>query len=147
MSGKGGEKGGGLANWALWPHKSRGMFLVQPSSAQRWVRVLCSLEFIAAVKNCCEVACGRWSESADWSRPGWALLCCWALWESISLLRWLQGPVGRLLIIWHLSVTLDRHHRSHQLTINYYSTRQYETGLLFIPALCLRTNTWGPITL
>lgn len=91
---EGQEKGGGLVNQALQPHNGWGMFLVQPSSVEKWASFLCLVEFIAAVKNCSEVACGWWSESANQSRPDLALLCCWALWESVSLLRGLQGPVG-----------------------------------------------------
>lgn len=74
------------------------------------------VEFIGAVKDCCEVACRRWSESADWSRLALALFCCWALWESVSLLRRLQGPVGwGLSDLWPYSKFPDSHCQLQQL--------------------------------
>lgn len=91
---EGQEKDGGSANQALWPHNGWGMLLVQPSSTEKWETFLCLVEFIAGVKNCSEVACGWWSESANWSRLELALFRCRALWESVNLLRGPQGLVG-----------------------------------------------------
>lgn len=51
--------------------------------------------FVLRRIHCCGVACGWWSESADWSRPGMALSCCWALWESVSPLRGTRGYLLR----------------------------------------------------
>lgn len=86
--------------------------------------LLCPAEFIAAVKNCGEVACGRWSESADWSRPGTALLRCRALWESVSLTEGNPGTCGHhtfiSLLIFHFchffQYSTSHHRFRHSMT-------------------------------
>lgn len=93
-----GEKRWGLRAKLFSHTMSGGMFLVPPFAEEEWVKFFFPpqrlVEFIGAVKNCSEVACGWWSESANWLRPALALFCCRALWESVSLLRRLWGLVG-----------------------------------------------------
>lgn len=104
-----GEKRGGLRA-ELFSHTMSGGCSLSNPLLQRngWLKKKCLVEFIGAVKNCCEVACRWWSESADWSRPALALFCCRALWESVSLLRRLQGPVGwGLSDLWPFSTIPD----------------------------------------
>jgi len=90
---EGQEKGGGVGEPSSLATQWTGDVPRPALFCREMGEFLCLVEFIAAVKNCSEVACGWWSESANWSRPAWALFCCQALWESVNLLRRLRGLV------------------------------------------------------